>query len=208
MPRNSKSTAAVNRSQRRDPARIIRPILGILVVLNLIAAGLMLYPPGGSADSLDRDLASMQTQLAQKRALLEQTKQHVEAVKKGRGEGDEFLDTYFLRQRTVSSTMLDKLNDFARQAQLKERGVSNSQEPVDGSDSLAMMTITAEYEGSYKNLMNFVREIDRSPLLLIIESLNVAPQQGGNTLTVSMKMNAFVQGAGEGAPTPAAAGAQ
>ncbi len=204
MPRSSKNPAAVNKVQGRDPIRIIRPILGILVVLNLIGAGLVLYPPGGSADSLERNLVLMQSQLAQKRALLEQTRQHVEAVKKARGEGDQFLDGYFLRRRTLSSTMLDKLTDFAKQAQLKERGETNSSELVDGSDSLAMMTISADYEGTYKNLMSFVREIDRSPLLLIIESLNAAPTQGSNTLTVSMKMNAFVQGEGQDEPPPAA----
>ena len=197
MPRSSKNPAAVTQVQGRDPIRIIRPILGILVVLNLIGAGLVLYPPGGSADSLERNLIAMQSQLAQKRALLEQTRQHLEAVKKARGEGDQFLDGYFLRRRTLSSTMLDKLTDFAKQAQLKERGQTNSSELVDGSDSLAMMTISADYEGTYKNLMAFVREIDRSPLLLIIESLNAAPTQGSNTLTVSMKMNAFVQGEGQ-----------
>ncbi len=31
--------------------------------------------------------------------------------------------------------------------------------------------------------MNFVREIDRSSSLLIIDSLNAAPQQGTNVLT-------------------------
>jgi hypothetical protein len=210
MPRNSKSPAPVNKVQGRDPSRIIRPILGVLVVLNLIGAGLVLYPPGGSADSLDRELASMQTQLAQKRALLEQTRQHVEAVKKGRGEGDQFLDGYFLPRRTVSSQLLDKLTDFAKKAQIKERGQTTATELVDGSDSLAMMTISADYEGTYKNLMSFVREIDRSPLLLIVESLNAAPvqgsnaQQGSNTLTVSMKINAFVQGEGQDTPPPAA----
>jgi hypothetical protein len=204
MPRNSKNTAAPNKVQRRDPSRIIRPILGGLVVLNLVAAGLVLYPPGGSADSLERDLVSLQSQLNQKRALLEQTQQHVEAVKKARGEGDRFLNDYFLQRRTVSSKLLDKLTDFAKQAQIKERGIVKSSELVDGSDSLAMMTISADYEGTYKNLMNFVREIDRSPLLLIIESLNAAPTQGTNTLTVSMKINAFVQGEGQDDPLPLA----
>jgi hypothetical protein len=193
MPRNSKSVAAPNQAHGPDPSRIVRPILGALVVLNLVAAGLVLYPPGGSADSLERELVSLQTQIAQKRTLLQQTKEHAEAVQNGRGEGDQFLDKFFLRRRTVSSTLLAELTEAAKQAQIKERGQANASEFVDGSDSLAMMTITADYEGTYSNLMKFVREIDRSPRLMIIESLNAAPQQGNNTLTVSMKINVFVQ---------------
>jgi type IV pilus assembly protein PilO len=207
MPRNSKTPAA--KVNGRDPSRIIRPILGVLLLLDLVAAGLVLYPPGGSAESLERELVSLQTQMSQKRELLQQTREHAEAVQKGRGEGDKFLGDYFLERRTVSSTLLSELTDFAKQAQIKERDQVHSTELVEGSDSLAMMTITADYEGTYANLMRFVREIDRSPRLLIIESLNAAPQQGSNTLTVSMKINAFVQGEGNDAPPAAsAAGAQ
>jgi type IV pilus assembly protein PilO len=56
-----------------------------------------------------------------------------------------------------------------------------------------MMTITANYEGTYRDLMNFVHQLDRSPRMLIIESLNAAPQAGGNLLAVSMKIDTFVR---------------
>jgi len=172
---------------------MVRIILGVLLGLNLIAVGFVLYPPGGSADSLEKDLARMQAQLAQKRALIEQTRQHAAAIEKGRAEGDQFLNAYFLDRRTVSSTLLSELTAAANQAQIKERDRTSNTEPIEGSDTLSMMTITLNYEGSYRNLMNFVREIDQSPRLLIIESLNAAPIQGTNTLAVSMKIDAFVR---------------
>jgi hypothetical protein len=56
-----------------------------------------------------------------------------------------------------------------------------------------MMTITANFEGTYRNLLNFIGELDRSDQLLIIESMSAAPQQGSNTLTVSMKIDAFIR---------------
>lgn len=56
-----------------------------------------------------------------------------------------------------------------------------------------MMSITANYEGTYNDLMHFVHEIDRSPRLLLIESLNAAPEQGAGKLTVSMKLDTFVR---------------
>jgi hypothetical protein len=56
-----------------------------------------------------------------------------------------------------------------------------------------MMTITANYEGTYRNLLNFISELDRSDQLLIIESMSAAPQQGSNMLTVSMKIDAFIR---------------
>ena len=56
-----------------------------------------------------------------------------------------------------------------------------------------MMSISANYEGTYANLMRFVHELDRSPRLLIIEALNAAPQQSGGTLNISMKIDTFVR---------------
>jgi type IV pilus assembly protein PilO len=56
-----------------------------------------------------------------------------------------------------------------------------------------MLTITANYEGAYADLLHFVHEVDRSPRLLIIESLNAAPLQGGGQLSISMKLESFVR---------------
>lgn len=200
MPRNSKAQGPGGRSQgpgaggqSRDLTRRIRIILGALLALDLIAAGLVLFPPGGSADDLEREFASLQSQIMQKGALLEHSRLNVAAVEKARGEGDHFLDAYFLSRRTADSTLLSALTDAATKAQIKERDRAQTTEFIEGSDSLSMMTITANYEGTYRNLLNFISELDHSQQLLIIESMSAAPQQGSNILTVSMKIDAFIR---------------
>jgi hypothetical protein len=174
----------------RGPLRIG---LGVLVGLNLIAAALVLFPPGGSAEDLGRQLVSLQAQMQSRSALLERTKEHAAAVEKGRAEGDQFLGNYFLERRTAYSTLLSELVEAANQSKIKPREHAYATEPIEGSDSLSMMTITANYEGTYSDLMHFVHEIDRSPRLLIVEALNAAPQQGTNILVVNMKLETFVR---------------
>lgn len=193
MRRNSKSQVPGARGQGAGLKRKIRIILGFLLALNVIAAGLVLFPPGGSADDLERQMAALQSQVAQKRALLERTRRNVAAVETARGEGDKFLNDYFLGRRIADSTLLSELTAAAAKAQIKERDRAQTTELIEGSDSLSMMTITANYEGTYRNLLNFIGELDRSGPLLIIESLTAAPQQGSNTLAVSMKIDAFVR---------------
>jgi hypothetical protein len=193
MARNSKGQRTVATGQTRNLKRRVRIILGALLALNLIAAGLLLFPPGGSADDLEREFADLQSQIMQKRALLEHSRLNVTAVEKARGEGDQFLEDYFLSRRTADSTLLSALTTAASKAQIKERDRAQTTEFIEGSDSLSMMTITANYEGTYRNLLNFIGELDRSGPLLIIESLTAAPQQGSNTLTVSMKIDAFIR---------------
>jgi hypothetical protein len=193
MPRNSKSQGPGPRVQRRDVRRTIRIVLGSLLALNVIAAGLLLFPPGGSADDLEREQASLQSQMLQKRALLERTRLNVSAIEKAREEGNQFLDSYFLNRRIADSTLLSALTEAASKAQIKERDRAQTTEYIEGSDSLSMMTISANYEGTYKNLLNFIGELDHSKHLLIIESMSAAPQQGSNILTVSLKIDAFIR---------------
>ncbi len=95
--------------------------------------------------------------------------------------------------------MLAELTEAANKAQIKERDRAQTTEFIEGSDSLSMMTITANYEGTYRNLLNFIGELDRSDRLLIIESMSAAPQQGSNILTVSMKIDAFLRDESRGA---------
>jgi hypothetical protein len=195
MPRNSRTHWPGARSQGRgqDVKRKIRIVLGALLGLNLVATGLLLFPPGGSADDLERQLASLQSQLTQKRALLERTRLNVAAIEKARGEGDHFLDTYFLARRTADSALLSELTAAASKAQIKEKDRAQTTEFIEGSDSLSMMTITANFEGTYRNLLGFINELDRSGQFLIIESMSAAPQQGSSVLTVSMKIDAFIR---------------
>jgi hypothetical protein len=54
------------------------------------------------------------------------------------------------------------------------------------------MQITANYEATYGDLVRFINMIDKSDRLLVMESLNATPQQGGGKLNVMMKLDTFV----------------
>ncbi len=185
MPRNFNVAAGVTVRWRIA--------LGVLLLATIGAAWIVMYPPGGSADDLQRRLAALESQTAARRVLLVSTRQHVAAVEQGRAEGDKFLNEYFLARRTAYSTLLSELVDAADRAKIKPKEHAYATEPIEGSDSLSMMSISANYEGTYANLMRFVHELDRSPRLLIIEALNAAPEQSGGTLNISMKIDTFVR---------------
>jgi len=184
---------------------MIRIVLGVLLAINLIGAGLVLFPPGGSAEYLERQLGTLQSQVAQKRALVEQTRKHASSVEKGRADGDQFLSQYFLARRGAYTALLTDLDAAARASGIKPRETAYATDPIEGSDTLSMMVITADFEGTYPDLMNFVHAIDASPRLLIIDSLTAAPEQGSNLLAVSLKIDAFVR---EEAPGPVTGGVQ
>src|ERR1700679_2501884 len=104
-----------------NPATIWRIVLGVLLAANLVAAALVMYPPGGSADELERQRISLEAQATTRRAQLAQTIQHAAAVEKGRSEGDKFLGDYFLARRTAYSTLLTELVSAADDAKIKPK---------------------------------------------------------------------------------------
>src|ERR1700681_2790632 len=93
----------------------------VLSVATIAAAWIVLYPPGGSAGDLERQLAALESQTAAKRALLASTRKHVAAVEQGRAEGDKFLSEYFLARRTAHATPLAGLGSAAGNGQHNRR---------------------------------------------------------------------------------------
>ncbi|HEX8985296.1 MAG TPA: hypothetical protein VF767_07690 [Bryobacteraceae bacterium] len=198
----------------RDPRLVIRAALGALMVANLVAAVLVLKPWAGSAEDLERQAAALRQTLHRKQIALDRLRGIVNKVESARGDGDKFMDGYLLSRRWVSSRLLRDLDGMARKASIRQKEVSFGFEPVEGSDTLTKATMTANYEGTYADLVHFLNLLDRSPRLLIIESLAATPQPQGLVLNTTMKFNAFVREGGD-APdeeipeeTPAASAAQ
>jgi type II secretory pathway component PulM len=192
MPR-SFSLRGLNLAALKDPRVSVRAALGALLLFNVIAALILFKPWGGSADDLERRLDSMHAQLPQQQAALARSKALVEKVQKARAEGDKFMSQYMLNERTAYSSVLGELDRNATQVGLKPRESQYNVEPIDGSDTLGMMTISANYEGAYPNLTKFINELDRSKQFLIIESLQASPQPVGQTVNVNFKLNTFVR---------------
>lgn len=186
MPRNFKAAL-------RDPRVLVRALLAVLLAANLGAAVMAFKPFGGSADDLRRQRGELQARLAQLQTHLAQTRKLASKVQSARAEGDNFLDRYVTDRRTMSSTIFEEMDRTAQQAGIKPRDRNVELSPIEGSDTLEMMSITAGYEGPYESLEKFVNLLDRSPRFLIIESLVAAPQQGGQMLNVTLKLDTFVK---------------
>jgi type IV pilus assembly protein PilO len=192
----------------RDPRAVVRAALVMLLAGNLIATWFVFRPWGGSAEELELRLSGLRKELIQKRVALERVRILAAKIEKGKKEGDIFIGANFFDRRTAYSTLLEELNQVAKSAGIKPRDHAYNFEPVEGSDTLGMLTVTANMEGTYADLMKVVNQLDKSKRFLIVESLAAAPLQSGGTLSISLKLNTFVQeGAVEAPAAEAATGA-
>ena len=176
----------------QDPASVARLIVAILVLLNLVAAYFVLRPPGGSPDDLAAAANIATSDLHTKKTTLDRTRLLMTKIKDGRKQGDAFLTKYFLPAGKACSTVYADLIDLAKAAQVTARESSYSMEPVEGSDTLSMMTVTQALEGTYSNLIRFVNALDKSDRLLIVESLSASPLASGS-LSVLLRLQTYVR---------------
>jgi hypothetical protein len=176
-----------------NPRAVIRLGLGVLVAANLVAAYFVVRPIGGSAEELSQQALEMHSQIRQQQGVLDRTRVLVSKIESGRGEGDRFMSSYFLPRRPAYSTIVAELNNLASQAKIAPRDSAWALVPVEGSETLDMLQISANFEGAYPDLIHFINLLDKSDRLLIIESLNATPQQSGGRLNVMLKLDTFVQ---------------
>ncbi|MEO8593043.1 MAG: hypothetical protein ABI759_06965 [Candidatus Solibacter sp.] len=189
----------------KDPRVAMRAVLGVLLLANLAAAVIAFKPFGGGADDLRRDRGVLQQQLAQLQAQVGKNRKLVQKIETARSQGDQFLSKYFTDRRVVTSTIQGELVQIAKDSGITYQPTTWTLEPIEGSDTLGMMTINAGCQGTYAALSKFVNLVDKSTHLLIIESMVAAPQQTGNILNVTIKVDTFVKDQDTGAPSEEAA---
>jgi type IV pilus assembly protein PilO len=208
MARFSLANVREGLKSARGPRLAARVVLGLLVVANLAAAVILLKPWAGSVSDLEKQAAALRQDLRRGQAALDRLRGIAGKVQTARTDGDGFMASYLLSRRSVSSSLLDDLDQMARRVALRQKEVTFAFEPVEGSDALTKATITAGYEGAYGDLVRFLNLLDHSPRLLIVESLAASPEPAGPLLSITMKLSAFVREGGAAPTAQAAAGAQ
>jgi hypothetical protein len=178
----------------RDQRMVARIIIGTLLLANLIAAFLVVRPPGGSQEDLNSELANLEGQIAQVKRHTHDLKTITTKVSTAKGQMDAFQSRYFLSRVTTSSTLVSELLEDAKEAGIKTpRAQSFNFEPIEGSDTLEIVTVQADYDCSYEQLVKFLNLVDRSNHLLIIESLQATPRQAAGVIGFTMKVSAFAK---------------
>lgn len=190
MPRNSDTAW---KAWLSEPRHAVRLVLGVLLAANLAAAWFAFHTPGGSVEDLERELAGKRRQLAARQQAVERLRQQVARTEAAREAGEAFLRDFFLPRQHAYSLLEIELANAARRSGVRPRERNISFEPIEGSDTLGVLNINANFEGTYADLIEFLYAIDQSRRMLILEQLQASPQQSGATLAMTLKMNAFIR---------------
>ena len=165
----------------------------ILALLNGVALFFYLAPPGGSRKELSQERMLVRNQIAEARSRTERLKTVAAKVQVGSTQAADFESKYFLPKRVAYSAVITEIQRIAKVSGLQQRDWVATEEPIEGTSDLSLLNIAANYEGSYESLMHFVYEADRSPMLLMLEQLQAAPQQKGGQINTQIRFQSIIQ---------------
>src|ERR1700761_1169473 len=185
-------TGGVN-GQRRGVRFWLQVTGGALALLNGVALFLYLDPPGGSREQLSEEVRQVRNEIAAARARSTHLKTIAGKVQVGSNESSEFEARFFLPKRVAYEDVIAEIQRMSEASGLKERDSVFTEEPIEGTADLSLLNATGNYEGTYENLMRFLHEVDRSPMLLMLDTMQAAPQQHAGQLTTSIRFQAVIR---------------
>jgi len=180
------------RSVQRGPRFWLRAALGALLVLNAVALFLYLDPPGGSRAELTAESRSLGTSIDAARKQASRLKVIAAKVELGGKESLDFESRYIYPKRLAYESIMAEIQRMAQAANLVERDGQWIEEPIEGTSDLSLLTNSVNFEGTYASLMRFLYEVDRSPKLLMLDTLTASPQKAGQ-VTAQVRFQAVIR---------------
>ena len=100
-----------------------------------------------------------------------------------------------LQRRSAFSSLLTELGAAAEGAGVEIRETSYNVEAIEGSQGYGILSVNANFRGSYGNLVGLLYRLDRSELFFIIGSLGATPRddESSNELQINMRFDTFVR---------------
>ncbi|HMJ60402.1 MAG TPA: hypothetical protein VK493_01525 [Bryobacteraceae bacterium] len=171
----------------------LRMLAGFLAFLNIAALFFYLAPPGGSREELSEQIVDARHQIAAMRGQTVRLRTTAVKVEAGGGQAADFETQYFLPKRLAYVTVVGEIQRLAKASGLQERDIVYTEEPIEGTADLSLLTASANFGGPYTNLMRFLNETDHSPMLLMLDALTAVPQSKSGEINAMMRFQAIVR---------------
>ncbi len=176
MSRNNETNTAesglATRAERLR--RGLLPVLAVLAAVNVLFFALLLRPAGERARE-DRDrLGKMQEDLSERRKAVARLRDIDSRLDTARKQDQDFYHQRFLPRATGFSSLMAEIEKLANSAHVRRAGVGYSLAEVPGHPELNEVQMTTTIEGEYQNVVQFINQLERDPLFLMVDQIAAA----------------------------------
>lgn len=175
MSKNSQ--AGKIRTERRNWRRVIQIALVALLVVDVMFFILGFIPSGQGFAGQKGDLEKLREDLKARQSAVAHLKKVEAALADARQQGDEFYSTKFLPQTTGYSRVMEAVDKLAQSSGVKKGAVSYSATEVKSRPDLIAVDISTIVEGDYGKVVQFVNQLEQSPMFLTVDRLGVSTGQ-------------------------------
>lgn len=192
MPRNF-NWLSVRNGAERPPRFWFQAAIGVLALINVVALYLYFLPPGGSRQDLLAESEGIRHEIVAAQAKAVRLKTTSGKVQTGSSQSSDFETKYMLPERLAYGIVITEIQRMVKESGLMERDAVYSKEPIEGTPDLTLLTSAANYEGKYENLKKFLYELDHSPLLIMVDTIQAAPQQKGDQINTNIRFQTVIR---------------
>jgi type IV pilus assembly protein PilO len=168
----------------RETRRRLRWVAGILLVLNLVAAAILLTPLAGSGAAREEEFQQVRGQVQSRLKTVVPPEQVQKRVDEARQQIDNF---YGERLPATMSQITESLGEVASQS-----GVHLLNAKYDTTDSdlpgLQQVQIEAALSGDYLQEVKFINALERQNLFFVVNGVTLGEREGGQVqLSVTLE---------------------
>jgi len=159
----------------RDVRKKVKIAIAALLAVDVVAAAVLFSPLVGSEQSRREQLNQLWRELQQKTREAEPLRDIDKKVATARQQIDDFYKT---RLPAQDSAISEELGKVAGQNRVKIGQIRYKPKDSD-IVGLRPLEIQADFSGDYLQLVRFMNALERDPLFFIIDSVELAGEQGG-----------------------------
>ena len=167
-------------------------IAALLGAISVFSAAYSLFPIGPTPEEKWREASQItlehKTKLAQTAPLTD--------ISGKIGKAQKDIQRFYAERLPARySYVSEEIGKLASQNGVQLSGVRYSPAESEITD-LQRLTIEANLTGEYSHVVKFINAVERSKMFLLINTVNLAPEQQGGNVTLQIQMQTFLRNSG------------
>ena len=171
--------------------RWLLPVFLVLLVLNLLVAAVWTVPRTLRIRSATARVEAVRAMLEEERRTVARQRERGEAIDANADDLARFYATAVGPERVELLPTLESIEAMARAPGLTPGRRSFRREEVKGTN-VERVAVTLPLEGSYRQLVGFLREVERSERFLTVDGVSLRGEPGGEA-NLQVEMSAFMR---------------